>query len=108
MSRPSCPNCGKQLQYCSTNVYAPREAPHSAHPMRNWRYTGNLVVTFKRYVDVRLEDGTLDRRLYSVCVWDGESYLARNGHFCSIKCAAQYGQRSYERTKANKSLRVAA
>jgi hypothetical protein len=105
MSRPRCPNCRKPIAYQTDCIYAPK-IPHSHWPIAGWSYNGNMMVTAKRYFEVPTEGGKFERRLYSVNVWDGESYASRHGYFCSITCAARYGRRAFESTQTRPALRV--
>jgi hypothetical protein len=86
--RPRCKCCGKPIPKDTDTVYAPRE-PNTAFPIADWQYRGNGIVTAKRYSKVNEE-----RRLDYVTVWDGESYFPRFKYFCSIVCAARFGQQA--------------
>lgn len=90
--RPLCKCCGKPIPYRTETVYAPKEK-NSGWPIQGWEYRGNHIVTVRRYSTSR-ETG--ERRLYSVHLWDGESYAPRYRFFCSVQCAALFGQRAAE------------
>lgn len=107
MTATTCPCCGKALRPSTTPVYAPRE-PGTGIPVAGWTYTGNLIAVARRYavVDPVAKNFVFgaddperiarsERRLYSVHVWDGNTYLRKHGHFCSDKCAGEYGRRAY-------------
>lgn len=65
MDRPHCPNCSKPIPYQTDCIYAPR-SKDSMSPMPGWAYTENMIVTAKRYIDVPMADGKMERRLWSV------------------------------------------
>jgi len=104
MNRPHCPNCSKPIPYQTDCIYAPR-IKGSMWPVEDWTYAGNMIVTAKRYIDVPMDDGKMERRLWSVHVWDGERCAPRHRHFCSINCGAEYGRRAYESTSRRATLR---
>lgn len=101
---PHCLCCARPIRKTTTNVYAPGPP---GQPIANWKYTGNGIVVSQRYADVRLSGGEIEvmkdeeapptvteRRLWNVAVWDGETYAVCFEHFCSLRCAADFGRRA--------------
>lgn len=122
--RPRCPNCGKMIPLATHWIARPsgwlrvHEAnePAGALTKREWRYTGNEIVVARdydhflvspdrsewihrdgsrRYDDEYYADWTYEKHLRRVSVWDGETYYFIHGAFCSLKCAAEFGERAW-------------
>lgn len=93
MKRPMCKCCGKPIPKRTQRISVPRE-PSKMHPIFGWRYTGNMIVASRQYTPLVRDNGK--KRLDSITVWDGESYFPRYKFFCSIKCAALFGQRAVQ------------
>lgn len=117
---PACLNCGNPIKKSTERVNAEHEKPGSYIPKRDWAYNGNKEVVAKRYTWVDPVSGThitehtrfdapdrwerRERRVSEVHVWDGESYGATAGFFCSGPCAQNFARAAakagYRRTRA--------
>jgi len=118
--RPRCAYCGKLLRLWTTTERAPRDgATHI--PVRDWEYRGNLRVVARDYDNVlispdgsmrildKIEDdprlytyrseqerqGTRERRLDKVHLWDGESYRYKYWPFCTDVCSGKFAEAAY-------------
>jgi hypothetical protein len=119
-TRPRCAWCGKLIRPATETVRAQTEE-HSLIPIAGWRYTGNAQILARRYETVIVspdgkarrwqageEDqtswawkpeeqrqGTRERRLESVTVWDGERYVYSHWPFCTARCAGEFAEDAY-------------
>lgn len=112
MTRLHCACCGKPLRASTVTHHAPTE-PGRYVPRYGWTYEGNGRVVHRQYAHLligpegeavysdtwndgepRYQGWRRERRLARVSTWDGESYLGW-GNFCTIQCAAAYGQVAY-------------
>lgn len=99
MSRPKCKCCGKTIAKDTKLVSAPRVKEGGWWPVKDWEYRGNMRITKRNFqkVPIAFDEETglateYEKRLSGVYVWDGESYLTRNGYFCTYVCAANFGE----------------
>lgn len=103
-----CVCCSKPMRRITTDLYAPQPRPDSCAPIAGWRYQGNLRVVSRRYVmvdpilnnfvisdDDPERTARAERRLYKVSLWDGKTYQASNGYFCTDRCAGQFAKAAY-------------
>jgi hypothetical protein len=116
MTRPRCAWCGSLIRPWTETVRAPTEK-ESMIPVRGWTYTGNLKVVGRRYETVIIRpdgtprrytpgeeswssarelEGTRERRLDSVIVWDGEHYVAKHWPFCTTRCAGEFASDAFQ------------
>lgn len=100
-----CLNCGKPIRKWTETVNADC-APGSLVPVKGWTYTGNKQIVSQRYILIDPVEGDYvggyvkfddpvrwarrERRLCSVNVWDGESYLPSGQFFCSGPCVTEF------------------
>lgn len=82
----SCPNCGKLAKKHTKRYF-------SSEP-----YHGNLQVIRDASYTIGQSSGAYKvapRKMYELTLWDGESYEMYCGHFCTNKCAQEFGNSAY-------------
>ncbi len=97
MKHPYCKNCSNPIRKKTEKIYAPRQyntalSSTMMHPIKGWEYRGNQIIVSRQYTPLVKDNGK--NRLDAVSVWDGESYEPQYKYFCTIRCAAEFGQRA--------------
>ena len=106
-----CLCCNRPVRKNTECVLAPR-MPNKMVPVDGWEYSGNLHVVARNYeaVDPVTETFVMPydkedrpeiykrrvRRLRSVHVWDGQSYLPVAKYFCCGPCAQKFARAAAE------------
>ena len=87
-----CPNCGKKAKKMTENFWS----------FDGDDYTGNLRVLMDKSEFKRDEDGNPTGKITRLVLWDGESYVHMAGHFCTKRCAYEFGNQCWETYLKNK------
>lgn len=99
-----CAVCGKPAHKCTERILNPHLADEAAR--RAWDYRGNMLVVNRDYhwYPSRAEtqrggyhegETPVRKWLYSVSVWDGETWALDYGPFCTLKCAEAFARAAY-------------
>ena len=87
-----CPNCGKKAKKWTENFW----------DFQGKDYTGNLKVIRDKSHITKDEDGNPIGKITDLVLWDGESYVHMAGHFCTKRCAYEFGNQCWETYLKNK------
>lgn len=95
--QPFCRCCGKKLKRLTeTHVFGIAEG----EPPSSWGHFGTphpeepaTRAEAQRFLNQRIVSSKKDYRgRLMVATWDGESYFGAQEHFCTLRCAADYGR----------------